>query len=746
MRKTFLKEKLMLTGTILYITYSSVSIIVLMTMAFLFWKRRSAVGASSMMLIMILAVEWSMCTLLSSVCSYFEVKIFWDKLSYLGVVYIPVVWLIFSLQYTRKENDLKKGHIYLLLIIPCITLFMVFTNDYHHLFASQTRIELLKGSNLQLVVIDYASWFWIHASYSLSMIIVGMVILLYTLVRLSKIYTKQAIIMILAVLIPFSDQILFLLQLRPIKNLDTTTFSFTFTGVLFFIGMFRYRILDLIPVARTAVIETMEDLVVVLDNQKRIIDINTSAQDMLKMEYHQIIGQTIESVAEKIAFSKEINEIYRNGKIVLNIEGKKRYYDMKRSPLFNKKNYRIGEFIVLRDITSLEETMKELEWAKFTAEESNKAKSKFLAAMSHEIRTPINGIIGMAELLENASLTPEEKENLRILQYSADSLLDIINDILDFSKIEAGKMELQNTRINIRQLVSDIVKTFAYTEKKEYIELNYDINDNVPEVITGDLVRLRQILINLLSNAFKFTEKGKINIHIDAAEKEVNKVKLLLSISDTGIGIAENKLESLFQSFHQLDNSTKRKYGGTGLGLSIVKSLIELMGGTISVKSKEGIGSRFSFEITFETLDEVKIKEDLDLRDCLKKDMMLRVLVVEDSKVNQLLIKKMLTKKNWIVETAENGREALEKIEQDRYDLILMDIQMPIMDGYEAAKSIREKEMNSNIHTPIIALTANATEEDKRKSIEAGMDGYLTKPIKSENLYLNILKYVNISL
>ncbi|MDF2613819.1 MAG: domain S-box protein [Clostridia bacterium] len=736
----------MLTGTILYITYSSVSIIVLMTMAFLFWKRRSAVGASSMMLIMILAVEWSMCTLLSSVCSYFEVKIFWDKLSYLGVVYIPVVWLIFSLQYTRKENDLKKGHIYLLLIIPCITLFMVFTNDYHHLFASQTRIELLKGSNLQLVVIDYASWFWIHASYSLSMIIVGMVILLYTLVRLSKIYTKQAIIMILAVLIPFSDQILFLLQLRPIKNLDTTTFSFTFTGVLFFIGMFRYRILDLIPVARTAVIETMEDLVVVLDNQKRIIDINTSAQDMLKMEYHQIIGQTIESVAEKIAFSKEINEIYRNGKIVLNIEGKKRYYDMKRSPLFNKKNYRIGEFIVLRDITSLEETMKELEWAKFTAEESNKAKSKFLAAMSHEIRTPINGIIGMAELLENASLTPEEKENLRILQYSADSLLDIINDILDFSKIEAGKMELQNTRINIRQLVSDIVKTFAYTEKKEYIELNYDINDNVPEVITGDLVRLRQILINLLSNAFKFTEKGKINIHIDAAEKEVNKVKLLLSISDTGIGIAENKLESLFQSFHQLDNSTKRKYGGTGLGLSIVKSLIELMGGTISVKSKEGIGSRFSFEITFETLDEVKIKEDLDLRDCLKKDMMLRVLVVEDSKVNQLLIKKMLTKKNWIVETAENGREALEKIEQDRYDLILMDIQMPIMDGYEAAKSIREKEMNSNIHTPIIALTANATEEDKRKSIEAGMDGYLTKPIKSENLYLNILKYVNISL
>jgi len=736
------KGENMLTGTILYIIYSSISIIVLLTMAFLFWKRRSAVGARVMMMVMLLAAEWSICIFLSSLCDNFEAKIFWDKLSYIGVVYIPVLWLIFSLQYTRKDHYLKRTYRNLLLVIPCTTLIIIFTNSYHHFFASHTRIELLEGSNIQLVVSDFVKWFWIHAIYSLSLSVIGIIILIYTLVRFSKIHTKQAVIMIFAALTPLLDEVLFLIHLKPIKNMDTTTFSFAFTGVLLFIGMFRYRLLDIVPIACNAVIETMEDLVVVLDTQNRVIDMNASARKMLNMEKQQLIGQSIRSVVKNISFDQDLEDIHKSNKIALNLESEKKYYDLKRSQLFDKKNHIIGKLVVLRDITNLEETMKELERAKSAAEEANKAKSEFLATMSHEIRTPINGIIGMAELLQSAVQTEEEKENLRILEYSADSLLNIINDILDFSSIESGNMELQNTSINIREFMSDIVKTFNHTEKRGCIEFSYYIDGNIPETIYTDLVRLKQILVNLLANAFKFTEKGKIEMHIEMIKKQCDEVQVAFSVSDTGIGIGRDKLESLFQSFHQLDRSTKRKYGGSGLGLSIVKRLIELMGGTISVESEVGIGSKFSFEITFKILEVNSVTEE-DLRDGSEEDLELHILVVEDSKVNQLLIKKILAKKHWTVETADNGSIALEKLKENRYDLILMDIQMPIMDGYEASKIIREKESHSGTHIPIIALTANATEEDKRKSIEAGMDEYLTKPIKSEKLYFNILKYVN---
>jgi signal transduction histidine kinase/ActR/RegA family two-component response regulator len=570
----------------------------------------------------------------------------------------------------------------------------------------------------------------------------GMMIFINTLGRFSKIYTKQVIIILLAILIPLIGQGLFLFHLGPVKNLDTTTFSFTFTGILFFIGMFRYRMLDFIPITGAAVIEAMEDLVIVLDNQKRVIDINVSALNRLSKRYEQVIGQDIKSAVEHIRFDEEWEIVSKSSKISVNLKDEKKYYDIKRSPLYDKRNHIIGGFVVLRDITNLEKTMRELEKAKYEAEQANKAKSEFLATISHEIRTPINGIVGMAELLKSAMLSEEEKENLKVLEHLAETLLNIINDILDFSKIEAGRMELQKSSMDIRELIADIVKSFSYTEKRQQVALNCHIDEQVPNIIYTDSARLKQILVNLLSNAFKFTEKGKIDIHIESIREEDHEVLLLFSVTDTGIGIAKDKLKTLFQTFYQVDSTSKRKYGGTGLGLSIVKKLVELMGGKIEVESEEGLGSKFSFEMTFEKVNKSSINEELSIKIYSEKDMNLHILVVEDSKVNQLLIKKILTKKNWVVETANNGKEALEKLEKEEYDLILMDIQMPVMDGYEASKIIREKEKITQKHIPIIALTANATEEDQRKSIEVGMDEYLTKPIKSESLYLNILKYI----
>jgi CheY-like chemotaxis protein len=409
----------------------------------------------------------------------------------------------------------------------------------------------------------------------------------------------------------------------------------------------------------------------------------------------------------------------------------------------DKRKNVIGTFIVLNDITSLEEVMKSFEKAKIAAESANKAKSEFLATMSHEIRTPINGIIGMAEFLKSASLTSEERESLDTMEYSADLLLTIINDILDFSKIEAGRMKLESTSFNLRELVANTVKTFDYNKKQADIALALNIGENIPELLLGDYVRVRQILVNLLSNAFKFTERGEITVQAYIINSWQNEVLIEFAVSDTGIGIPGNKINNLFQSFHQLDGSTTRKYGGTGLGLSIVKSLVELMGGSIQVISEKGKGSTFSFQIPFKIVGNSvsnEVSAENDLKEC---NRVLRILVAEDSKVSQMVILQYIKKRNWEAVIVENGKEVLKCLEEDNnYDLIFMDIQMPEMDGYEAAKLIRESEKNSGRHIPIIALTANATEDDRIKCLECGMDDFLPKPVRGEKFYSCVLRYL----
>ncbi len=380
---------------------------------------------------------------------------------------------------------------------------------------------------------------------------------------------------------------------------------------------------------------------------------------------------------------------------------------------------------------------KKLESALKKAELSNKAKSEFLANMSHEIRTPMNGIVGATEILKTSNLSNEEKDLLNIIENSTKSLINLINDVLYFSEISSDKLNLKNEYFNIRKSIKNLYDKFHLKANEKNIKLIVNIEDDIPNNILGDEKRLLQILSNLTQNAIKFTGKGEVLIKLKLRKKTDEELKIKFSVEDTGIGIEKNKIKKIFNSFTQIDGSIARKYGGLGLGATISKLLIELMGGRINVispnpniKKSDFIGTVFYFTIIF--------KRDLEMEKKVKKHKNfnknnfdnVKILLADDNKINQIISKKAFENLGYKIDIAENGKVALEKIDKNKYNIIFMDIQMPVLDGMQATKKIRKNDKK----IPIIAITANSMREDKDTCLNIGMNDYISKPFKINDL------------
>jgi PAS domain S-box-containing protein len=420
------------------------------------------------------------------------------------------------------------------------------------------------------------------------------------------------------------------------------------------------------------------------------------------------------------------------------IEWRMKFFEIFYSPIFDEHRNITGVLGIASDITSHKQAEKELKFAKHLAEETALIKEQFLANMSHEIRTPMNGIVGLTNILLNTPLTSEQLKYMQAIKTSSDNLMVIINDILDFSKIEAGKMKFESVPFIIDEVAGHTIELFQSKADEKSISLILEKDNNIPCYLCGDPTRLTQVLNNLVSNAIKFTQKGEVRLSLKLNSITGEKAVITFEIKDTGIGIPEKSLPTIFESFTQASSDTTRKFGGTGLGLSIVKNIIELQQGEIQVKSKQGIGTVFSFSIPF-VLNSAEVKVTQKIKTNNLNTSHLKILIAEDNYVNQMVVKRVFEEWKTNVDIAENGALALEKLRNSDYDLVLMDIQMPEMDGYTAVSKIRSEFPEPKKSIPIIALTAHASPTERQKCLDANMDEYVSKPFDPEELKSKIL-------
>jgi PAS domain S-box-containing protein len=493
-----------------------------------------------------------------------ESKIFWGKVQYLGIASLPPLWAVFALQYTNPGRWLTRRNLLLLAIIPIITIALVWTNEAHSLIWRQTKLQI--SVSVSTLAVSYGSWFWVHLVYS------------YILLWLAN--------------------AIYLSGSSPFPSLDLTPFAFALSCLALAWGLFRFRLLDIAPIARRAVVDSMGDGVVVLDTQDRVVDLNPAAQRLTGVSAAVAIGKPCAQVFANFPELVEpcLQQADHRFELVLDQADTRRYYDLQITPLYTRRQRLSGRLVLLRDITERKGTEKALILARDQALEASRLKTELLAKVSHELRTPLTAIIGYTEMLHENVYGPLSNQQLvatDAIILSAKTLKALVNDLLDQAQLESGQLQLRESSFSPADLVDQIQPRMRPLAEAKGLALLKDVTPDLPSTVSGDPARLQQILINLIGNAIKFTDEGTIKVRLFRPDEQ----HWAMSVSDTGPGIPTEAHSLIFEPFRQVDGSATREHGGTGLGLSIVKQLTILMRGQITLDSEIGQGSEFTIRL-----------------------------------------------------------------------------------------------------------------------------------------------------
>lgn len=654
-----------------------------------------------------------------------ETMVVIGKMEYLGKCFGNFCALMFMIRW--KNIKIPQWAIHLLLVVNMGFYVMIATVDYHHLYYKDYWLAPSKANlNGYTLEISPAPMYYVYMAFLLAEIMttIGIIISSYCSQRSMPNKGKIHFLMIAAMLSP-----MLLLSLRILKILkgdDPTPLGILLSCIFMSIAVVKYGLFDPVKNAKNYIIDNLKEAVIVTDADHRFLFLN--------------------SMADKIITSINKEQGYcTDDKIYAFIQGsqdffdwKDRHYQVEETVL--KDNELIqGYMMTIVDVTKIIEQNHLMKRLVLQTEDANRAKTNFVSNMSHEIRTPMNSIVGITEILLRSRHSPKEQEYLLNIQSSGRVLLTIINDVLDCSKMEAGKMQLFDEPYDTCSLFHDLRISMENRIGHSGLELIYDIDQDIPCKLKGDMGRIRQVIINLVNNAIKYTEKGSVRFSVHVRQKNTDKVMLYYEVADTGIGIRKEDQKILFDAFQRVEMDRNRYVEGTGLGLTISQNLVNMMGGVIEVESEYGKGSRFFFTIEQTIIDPTPVsavnyngqKDNVTEKEaeCLFIAPEAHILLVDDNELNLVVAKELLKPLRMQIDTAENGLQAVKMVRGSQYDLVLMDHMMPVMDGIEAAKAIRALPEDKYQNLPIIALTANAMVDARKEFLNAGMNGFVAKPI-----------------
>lgn len=687
------------------------------------FKRPQIQGSTIFGYMMISATLWMMLYTFDLMSPGLDAKKFWLKVKYFGSAPAAAFWAYLCLHLTDNTRWINKWFHLVVWGWVALLLFVVWTNPWHHLFWQDIQLTSDRVESLT----THGPLFNLYAIPAGGIVPLSVLVFAAHMITAPPFYRMRAVLLLFAGVLPIAGRFLALSGFEIVPGVDQVPLMLAFASVIYAFAIFSFQALDVLRVAQGLVIDSVEVALVVVDHARKLLGLNPYARALFPTaEVQQDLDEAFPELDRRALVNGDEFEVQL-------FEGTSlRFFLIKVSEVANQRIGHLGHALIMVDIT-------EQKLAERALQENMAARTHFFANVSHELRTPLHGVTGLLELLRSTELTETQKDYLEKADDSAKVLLALINDVLDLSRVESVGLSLETVPFSLDSVLQNVMSVVGVKAAEDNIEIKSHWI-KMDRQLVGDPLRLTQILTNLVTNAIKFTERGFVRIEAIVVERNVSDIRLAFSVTDTGKGISEDRVESLFDPFNQGDTATFRQYGGSGLGLAICRQLVRAMGSDIKVTSVPGEGSRFSFSLRF-ALGETLEQTEAALLDTFPRRLsQSHVLVVDDSSINRQVAEELLLQIGCSATLVDSGRAAIAALQSEPIDLVLMDIQMPDMDGYETTREIRDK---LGLQLPVIAATAGGSEEDRRRVTEAGMDDIVLKPFQGNDLYLVISKYLN---